>query len=259
MLPAAASFVGATFRQQRAYAVANLAGLFTNLMFLVLRTEVMQACYGHSAVLGGLTPVQATSYAALTQAMLMVAPQWGVTGLGADVRSGQIAVALLRPVDPYVIYLAQRLGVSLYYVFGRMLPVLLVSLLTGLLLPPSPAGLLSWALALSLGAVVAIQLQLLVECSSFWLQSDHGVRSLLTGVGAAASGLLLPLSWYPGPLQALFRALPFSCTMAVPTELWLGTAGPETLLLPLFWIVALGLIGRGLLELGLRRLVVNGG
>jgi ABC-2 type transport system permease protein len=202
---------------------------------------------------------QATAYAALTQARLMVAPQWGQTGLGADVRSGQIAVALLRPVDPYVIFLAQRLGVSLYYVFARMLPILLVSLLAGMLLPPSPAGLLLWALSLALGAVVAIQLQILVECSSFWLHSDQGVRAAVTGLGAAASGLLLPLSWYPGVLQALSRALPFSCTMAVPTELWLGTAGPETLLLPLAWVLLLGLLGRGVMALGLRRLVVNGG
>src|SRR5437762_9394492 len=48
---------------------------------------------------GGMSVADAVGYACVTQAILMVAPQWGPVGVAANVRSGQIAVDLLRPVD----------------------------------------------------------------------------------------------------------------------------------------------------------------
>lgn len=259
MLSAAAAFLGATFRQQTTYTVANLSGLFTNVMFLVFRAGVLEASFGHTDRIGGMTPLQATGFAAITQALLMVVPAWGQMGLAADVRSGQIAVALLRPVDPFVVLLAQRLGISLFYVFGRMLPILGLALAAGLLPLPSPTAALLFPVSLLLGAVVAIEIWVLLECSAFWLQTDMGVRQLVLGVSTLASGLLLPLSWYPDALQRLFWALPFSSTLAIPTELWLGMRGPEALLQQLGWVVLLAVAGRGALALGLRRLTINGG
>lgn len=259
MLPVAAAFALAGLRQQLVYRVANAAGLFTNLMFLIFRTGVMEACFTHTSQIGGLDPLGATSFAAITQATLMVSPQWGTMGLTSDVRSGQIVVVLQRPIDPYIAYAAVRLGSSLFMVFGRMLPILIVSWLMGLLSPPTPTCALGFCLSLTWGAIVALELQILVECSSFWLDSDKGVRMLVFGVGTMASGLLLPLSWYPDLLQSVFRALPFSATLNTPTEIWLGMASCSAMGAQIAWVVALGVAGRGLLALGLRRLAAHGG
>ena len=102
MLSVAAAFARASFQQQLAYRVANWAGLFTNSAFLLFRASAFRACYAHRASIGGLDLADATTFVAVTQAILMVAPQWGAIGVAADVRSGQIAVDLLRPMDLFL-------------------------------------------------------------------------------------------------------------------------------------------------------------
>lgn len=256
----AAAFLSAGFRQQLAYRTANAAGLFTNLMFLSFRTGVMAACFEHQSSISGLDPMSAVSFAAITQACLMVAPQWGTLGLSADIRSGQIAVVLQRPVDPYLAYVSTRLGTSLFMVFGRMIPILGISWLFGVLaLPPSPSAAVGFCLSLILSALVAVAIQLIVESASFWLLSDHGMRMLTYGLGVTSSGLLLPLSWYPDTLQMVFRAMPFAETLNTPTEIWLGLASPVALLRQLSWVIALVIVGKGLLTMGLRKLSLHGG
>ena len=217
-----AAFFRAALQQQLTYRVANWAGLFTNTFFLFFRAYVLMAMYTHRDAIGGMDVHEAVAYASITQAILMVVPQWGAVGVGAQVHSGQIAVELLRPVDFFGMYMARRLGVSAYYVGMRMLPVLAIGAAAGLLVAPDPVAALGFACSLVLGAWIANTLLFLVELSSFWLESERGVRYLVLGASILPSGLVLPLPFFPEPLQTLFRLTPFPYTMSLPAELWLG-------------------------------------
>ena len=264
MLAPYLAFARAAFQRQLAYRVANWAGLFTNVFFLFFRAFALKACFQARDTIGGLDVVDVVTYATVTQALLMVCPQWGSTGLAASVRSGHVAVELLRPVDLVGSYLARRLAVSAYYAGFRMLPVLAVGAAAGLLAFRTPvATLVPFAFSVALGAWIAICIMIVVDLSSFWLESERGFRYLLMGSALLPSGLLIPLSFYPGWLQAIFALTPFPHTMYSATRIWLGqVAGVDLavlLLTQLAWAAALTVLCRLTLRAGARRLQVLGG
>src|SRR5690606_8245317 len=124
LLDACAAVFTTAIRRQLAYRVANWSGLFTNAFFLFFRAYALRACYGERAVIGGLSATDIVTYVTVSQALLMVIPQWGRVEVAESVRSGQVAVDLCRPLDYFAAFLSKRLGVSAYYVLFRFLPLL---------------------------------------------------------------------------------------------------------------------------------------
>lgn len=257
------AFARAAFQRQLAYRTANWAGLFTNAFFLFFRAYALEACYAEREQIGGLGVVEIVTYATVSQSLLMVCPQWGSLGLGASVRTGQVAMDLLRPVDLVGMYLARRLAISGYFVGMRMLPVMGLGAVAGLLSVPAWPWLLPFAASVLLAASIATLLLLLVELSSFWLESERGIQLLVSGVGLLASGLILPIDYLPGWMQQIARLTPFPYTLYVPTEIWLGRLTGEqllsTLAIQLGWGIGLFVAARGVLRAGERRLQVLGG
>lgn len=242
--------------------MANWAGLFTNAFFLFFRAYVLGACTA-SGPIGGYGQAEAISYAAVSQALLMVVPQWGVVGVASNVRTGQVAIDLLRPIDFFGLFLARRLGVSAYYLLVRMVPLLVVAWVGAVLLPPAWWLLPALVVSVLLGAIIANSLLFLIEISSFWLENETGVRYAVLGLASLLGGLVLPLAFFPPWVQQLSRWLPFEYTLYLPVQIWLGKhAGAElawTLLAQAAW--AVGMVGLCKLALwrGAARLRVAGG
>jgi ABC-2 type transport system permease protein len=260
-----AAFARGAFQRQLAYRVANWAGLFTNAWFLMFRAFLLSACYAARDDIGGLSRDQAVTYVVVTQAILMVSPQWGDLGVGESVRTGQVAVDLLRPVDFVGMTLARRLGVSTYYLLVRMTPLLIFGALTGVLTsgPPTAIAAIVFALSLPLAAVIGASVLLLVELSAFWLETHRGVRLLVLSGSILPSGLLLPIVYYPPALETLCRLTPFPYTLYVPAEIWVGEVTGAalwgTLAVQAAWAVALVALARLVFARGTRRLQVLGG
>ncbi len=85
----------------------------------------------------------------------------------------------------------------------------------------------------------------------------------MPALGFVLSGMIVPLPLYPDWSQPILNALPFRHIADVPFRLYLGHMPPSdlpaVLALEAAWTAGLVLLGRGLLALGCRRLVVQGG
>ncbi|MEM6928888.1 MAG: ABC-2 family transporter protein [Myxococcota bacterium] len=263
MLAPYLAFSRAALARQWTYGTANWAGLFTNCFFLFFRAYALGACFEAQDTIGGLSEMATLTYVTVSQSLVMVCPQWGTLGLAASVRSGQVAIDLLRPVDLYGSLLARRLAISAYYLVARTVPVLAIGWLSGLLSPPDLALLPWFFVSVGLGAVLGTTIFVIIEVSSFWLESERGVRYLVMGLAALPSGLVLPVDFFGEWLQPLFRILPFSHTLYTPTRLWMGdlplSEVAELLTIQLGWTVLLVLVARRLIEAGSARLQVLGG
>ncbi len=258
------AFAATGFKRQLAYRVANWSGLFTNSFFLFFRAYFLEACFRNRDVIGGFDVAHAMTYAALTQALLMVIPQWGAVGIAGDVRTGQIASDLARPIDYFAIHMSRRLGVSAYYVAVRCLPLLVLAAATGILAPPATWSVLPWvALSVVLAAWLANCILFMVEVSAFWLESERGIRYSMMAVGNLLSGLLIPLAFFPTWLIPLARVSPFRYSLSFPAEVYLGVLSADELwagfAMQLGWVVILTLCARALFSRGVRRLVIHGG
>lgn len=263
MLAPYLAFARASLARQLTYGTANWAGLFTNVFFLFFRAYALGACFEATSSIGGLDARATVTYVTVSQSLVMVCPQWGNVTLAAAVRSGQVAIDLLRPVDLYGSLLARRLALSAYYVVARMIPVLTIGALFGLLSGPDLWLLPAFAVSVALGAVLGTTIFVIVESTSFWLESDRGVRYLVLGAAALPSGLVLPVEFFGEWLQPLFMLLPFPHTLYTPTRLWMG--GLESsevaglLAIQLAWTVTLAVVARRMIAAGSARLQVLGG
>ena len=89
------------------------------------------------------------------------------------------------------------------------------------------------------------------------------MRAIFVPVADLLSGGLIPLPFMPGWLAAILKYSPFGSMSNAPLRIYSGDiAGPEileTLLLQLFWLVAMVAFGYILQRRGMRRLCVQGG
>lgn len=260
-LPAYLAAASTSMKRLFAYRVANWAGLFTNTWFLLFRVFALAAFYaGRTDAVAELTVHEGVAYMALTQALLMVIPQWGKFGLGESVRTGQIAIDLLRPIDYYGLHMSQRMGEAAYYVFLRAVPIAILSGAVGFLVPPAGAlPLLGFLASVALGSWIAHSLFFIAEATSFWLETDTGPRHLLMAGQALFGGLILPLTFFPPGMRAVSDWLPFSCTLYAPVAIFLGKESLVLVARQLGWAVLLAAVARAVLAGGARRVVAHGG
>ena len=255
------------FRRYATYRVATLAGVFTNTVFGLIMAYTYIALWRIRPHLGGYDLHQAVTFVWLGQALLMANALMG-SGFEAElierIRSGDVAIDLYRPADLQLWWLSTDLGRAAFHLVGRgVLPMAVGSLLFPLAWPASP---LTWALflvAVALAAVVSFSIRYLVALAAFWLLDGAGVVLLSSLTAMFFSGMVLPLTVFPGALGAVARVMPWSALLQVPADVFLGrTTGTATLGGLAFqagWAVVLLGAGRLVQSVATEKVVVQGG
>ncbi|MGW7415772.1 ABC transporter permease [Streptomyces sp. NPDC054863] len=255
------------FRRYATYRVATVAGIFTNTVFGFILAYTYKALWDQRPGLGGYELPQALAYVWLGQALLAAASLMGggfEDELMERIRTGAIATDLYRPADLQLWWLASDLGRGAFQILARgALPMVAGALAFEVALPPAgwmwPAFLVSVLFAL----VVSFALRYLVALSAFWLMDGAGVAQLSWLAGTFFSGMLLPLTLFPGLLGEVARALPWSALLQVPADVYLGKRTGWDLLgaygFQVGWAVVLLACGRLLQGAATRRVVLQGG
>lgn len=247
------------FRRHAAHPWAGLAGAFTNSVFGVLRAYVLIALWQARPGLGGYTVTDAVTFCFLTQAMIgpMQLFNVGLT-LPQRVRSGDIALDLVRPASLQLWSLAEDLGRAGYLLLIRSLPpTLLGALLFGVTTPARPGRWALFALSVLLGVVVSFAWRYLVALSSCWLADERGVHTVSLLLTLFFSGMTLPLTVFPGWLGEPARLLPWAAMVQLPTDVYLGKSAD--LGFQLGWAAVLLALGAAGTRLARRKVVIQGG
>ncbi|HEY5832371.1 ABC transporter permease [Streptomyces sp.] len=255
------------FRRYATYRTATAAGVLTNTVFGLIVSYSYIALWDQRPHLGGYTEPQALTYVWTGQALLMVMALMGggfEDELMERIRSGDIAVDLYRPADLQGWWLAADLGRAGFHLLGRgVAPLVCGALVFRLALPADALTWLLFVVSVALGVVVSFAIRFLVALSAFWLLDGAGVSQVAFLAGLFFSGMLLPLTVFPGWLGETARALPWAALLQVPADLLLerhrGTGAAVALASQAGWALALLGAGRLLQAVASRRLVVQGG
>ncbi|WP_326701624.1 ABC-2 family transporter protein [Streptomyces sp. NBC_01754] len=255
------------FRRYATYRAATAAGVFTNTVFGFILAYTYRALWDVRPQLGGYDMSEAVTYVWLGQALLMTCAMMGggfEDELSERIRTGDIAVDLYRPADLQLWWLAGDVGRAAFHLLGRgIVPMVLGALAFELALPSSPWTWVAFLLSVALGVVVSFGLRFLVALSAFWLMDGAGATQMAMLAGLFFSGMLLPLTLFPGLLGEVARALPWSSLLQVPADVFLGKRTGWGLVqayaFQAGWAVALLLAGRLLQSAATRRVVVQGG
>ncbi|WP_406466961.1 ABC transporter permease [Streptomyces sp. NBC_01594] len=255
------------FRRYATYRIATAAGVFTNTVFGFILAYTYMALWDERPQLGGYDMSQALTYVWLGQALLATCAMMGggfEDELMERIRTGDVAIDLYRPVDLQMWWLAGDLGRAAFQLMARgIAPMVLGALAFPLALPTSPGIWLAYLVSVTLGVVVSFAVRYLVALSAFWLMDGAGASQIAFLAGLFFSGMLLPLTLFPGLLGEVARALPWSALLQVPADVFLGKHTGwglvEAFAFQGGWALALLLAGRLVQSVATRRVVVQGG
>jgi ABC-2 type transport system permease protein len=254
------------------YRAAALAGLWTQIFFGFVLLMIYEAFYESTTARQPMAFAQIASYVWLGQALLAMLPWNADAEIRAMVRSGAVAYELCRPVDLYALWYARALALRTAPTLLRAVPMCAFAAVVLPLIglgewrlagPPSSAAALAFGAALLCTLLLGCALTTLINISLLWTISGDGAVILLTTLATFLSGMIIPLPLFPAWAQPVVQALPFAGLVDLPFRLYTGHIPPaeavSVLQHQIVWTIALVMLGRWLLSLGMRRVVVQGG
>lgn len=229
------------------------------LVMLALWSEVAR-----EAPVGGFGEKEFVAYFLATLIVRILTGSWVVWEMNAEIRQGDLAMRLLRPIHPFLHYATDNLAaLPLRALFT--LPVMALALFwVGRGTVTTDATHVAIALVGTLGAWAVVFAAMLVVGSLglFW-ESSLALYDLWLGLFFIFSGYLMPLSFFPGWLRVLSWWLPFRYTLAFPVETLLGLESLEeavrSLLVQWAYVAGLLMLALALWRRGLARYAVYGG
>jgi len=253
-----------SFRRQLTYRAANLSGLATNLMFGFFRASVLIALYDQQTSINGLSIQGAVTYAGMTQALIGFLSFFHWYDMMHTVYDGQVGSDLLKPFNFFGYWLGVDTGRALGTFLTRSLPIfVLFALFYDIVLPHSILQWGAFILSMTLAHLISFAWRFLVNLASFWTPNALGIGRFAFGLSWIFSGFFMPLALFPDWLAEICRLTPFGATVYLPIQIFLGSSSEGTtlnsLLLQVFWVIALVLVDQLILALGVRKLVIQGG
>lgn len=268
MPPALAPYlrlVRAGFSQQSRYLLAAFAGLLTNATFGLLKVAILFATVrAAGGELRGYDLGAMSAYIWISQGMLGSVNLFGRTEVAERIRTGDVAVDFLRPLDVQGASVATEVGQRLFALIPRGVPSVLIGVVVvGMDVPAGPASVALGLLSMLLGIVVSCLAVYLLASAGFWLIETRGLQSLYMVSAGFFSGLFVPISLFPGWLGTVARATPFPSMLMYPVDvLSARVGGLEALGLvaqQVGWLVVVGVAGMVATRVGRHRLEVQGG
>ncbi|MBI4473704.1 MAG: ABC-2 family transporter protein [Acidobacteria bacterium] len=180
-------------------------------IILYIFAQLWRAVYAQvqSERLGGLTLREMIWYLVITEAIMISTPRVSIE-VDEDVRTGRLAVDLLRPVS-YVLYrLGHTLGERLVRFFVNAVAGAAIAILLVGPLHLSASGMGMFMLVLPLAFVLEFLGFFLIGLAAFWLENTSALTLIYSRAGMILGGMLMPVEVFPETWQWIVRALPFA-------------------------------------------------
>jgi len=222
------------------------------------------AIYGGQQQLGGLSVEQMTAYVAISWMSRAFYFNNIDMEIAQEVREGKVAIEMVRPYNYLSVKTAQALGEGIFRLLFFAAPVIfLVSLFIPFRFPNTWESGGMYAASLLLAFLINTQINLVTGLLTFFLFRNEGMMRTKRVMVDLLSGLILPISFFPGWAQTLMSYLPFQAINYYPSLIFTGAVGTsralEIITLQIGWIAVLMLPIVLLWRQARHKLVVQGG
>lgn len=218
------AFTVTAFQARFAYRGEVWASIFGRLVEVLARIAVWTAVFAGASTVDDISLRDMITYSLIAGTLLGAwDPAYLINEVGKAVRSGDVAVHLLKPFH-YPLYLfAIEVGNLGFALITSVLPVvLIVGAIYGVQPPASIADgaffLAFWLLSFCIYFLLATAIGLM----SFWIMDANSLDWFLKGIMSFLSGSIVPLWFFPAALAAVARFLPFSWISYYPAAVYLG-------------------------------------
>jgi len=259
-----AEFVRVGFVNTLAYRLRYYTGIATYFIYVTVYYFIWKAIYTHSSSLEGFDFSHMLTYIAVG----WIIRSFYFNNIDQDmayaVAEGKLAMDLIKPVNPQLMYVAQALGESLFRLGMLTVPTALVLLVVyPIRRPASLTHFLGFFASAMLSFLIVAGINFAVGTFAIRLKSILGLLRAKYFLLELFSGLLIPISFFPQIFQDMFSAMPFQYISYIPVLIYLGKLSGlrilKALLLQVFWVFALATLGDALWRWSSRKITIQGG
>ncbi|MGJ7918923.1 ABC transporter permease [Neobacillus sp. LXY-4] len=179
--------------------------------------------YGDKAEIEGLTVAQMTTYIAVAWMARAFYFNNLDREMAMEIVEGRVAIELIRPYSYLGMKVMQGLGEGIFRLFFFSIPgMFIVALIFRLDFSISFTALGLFLVSILLSFFINTQINLMAGIATFFLYNNTGLIRAKRVVIDLFSGLLLPISFYPGWAQEIMKFLPFQGISYLPSMIFTG-------------------------------------
>ncbi len=222
------------------------------------------AIYGGKESIEGLSAVQMTTYIAVSWMARAFYFNNIDREIALEIKEGKVAVELIRPYNYLGMKTMQAFGEGIFrLVFFSIPGMVIVALVFPMEFSTNGVTWLLFASSLVFSFIVNTQINLITGMLTFFLFNNDGLMRAKRVIIDLFSGLLLPISFYPGWAQDIMVYFPFQAISYIPSMIFTeGIKGNEVLqviLLQGFWAIVLFFPIQILWVIAKKRMIIQGG
>ncbi len=227
--------------------------------------SIWTALYAGREEAGGISFQAMLTYIVVSQFLT------GVNGAGTPlweiqekVRTGDIALELMRPFNVPLRYLFADFGSVTFYIVTALLPIYaILFIFMDFTLPTDIITWVSFIAAAFIGFLIRYCIEMSFGLLSFFLVETGGIEDIFYFAMSLLSGSVIPLWFFPEWLAKIAAYLPFQGIYYIPNAIFIGEiAGGEILLsigLQIFWLIICYFLLRLVWNRASHKVVVQGG
>ena len=218
-------------------------------------------------VLGGFTEEQMIIYIFISLITARVIDNNLDVAMGFEVKSGIIAMNLIKPLNYKLTLFFKALGEVFFNIFVISIPmwigIVVIRFATLGEIPPNITTILCYVVSTLLGFIIMFFFNFCFGLLSFYVTNLWGIVNLKGASIMFLSGQLIPLVFFPEWVQKLLQFIPFGSVNYVPVMIYLekinGSAIVTAFAIQIIWVFVLWFLSVQLWNRAVKRLVVLGG
>ena len=262
--PKYVSLALASLQRAIAYRMTTFNNVLAGLVWVGVLYYLWQTVFAANPQVGGFDWDRMRTYILVSYAVNTLLSFYTEARITNAIRTGAVAIELVRPIDFLTAQLAEALGAAVIEgLLGSVVAVLLGLLLLHVAPPVSLVATVFFVVSVGLGFLVKFLIGYLTALLCFWTINGLGLLWARSAVTNVFSGAMIPLALFPDTLKQVALALPFQAIINTPLAIYLGdvqgAALAEALAVQIGWIVALWLLARGVWAPCVRSLRIQGG
>ncbi|GAA4722470.1 ABC transporter permease [Brevibacillus fulvus] len=259
-----AELIRMRFLTMLAYRVNYYSGIIIYAINIGAYYFLWGAIYGGQQQMAGLSAGQMTAYVAIAWMSRAFYFNNIDQEIAQEVRDGRVAIEMIRPYNYLSVKTAQALGEGIFRMLFFAIPGMI---LISFLIPfHFPASLQAWGLyllSLLFAFVINTEINLLTGVITFFLFRNEGMMRSKRVVVDLLSGLILPISFFPGWAQTVMGFLPFQAINYYPSVIFTGAVSEaralQMIALQIVWVLVILIPITVLWQQARRKMIVQGG
>ncbi|MNC05978.1 hypothetical protein D3C75_534790 [compost metagenome] len=264
LLGAYFDFIRIRFLTMLAYRINYYSGILIYTLNIGVNYFTWKAIYGGGESLGGFTGAQMTTYVAVSWMARAFYFNNLDREISTDIRDGSIAIQFIRPYNYVLVKMMQGLGEGLFRFMMLMIPGMIIAiLLFPVQLPTEPSAWIGFLVMLFFSFLISSQINVITGLTAFFVENNEGVMRMKRVIVDLFSGLIVPISLFPGWLSSVLHVLPFQAITYLPGSVFTGRVQGvgiwNVLGVQVFWFLALLIPIVWLYHAARKRLFVQGG